>query len=79
MYYCDMVPSGGGELDRKVARYRLATLLVLEQFDEAESLSRKWLNERVILSEDHAFVTGILLGARKLPARKNPFVLGPVS
>ena len=62
MYYCDMVPSGGGELDRKVARYRLATLLVLEQFKEAESLSEKWLKEHIILSEDHAFVRGSFAG-----------------
>lgn len=70
MYYCDMIPSGRGEMDRKAARYRLATLLSLEQFKEAESLSEKWLKENIILFEDHAFVAGIVRGAAC--SRKEP-------
>jgi hypothetical protein len=77
MYYCDMIPSGRGEVARKVARYRLATLLSFERFEEAESLSDKWLHEHVIHSEDHAFVVGILRGAANLPKGSTPFHLGP--
>jgi hypothetical protein len=78
MYYCDMIPSGRGEMDRKAARYRLAMLLSLEQFKEAESLSEKWLKENVILSEDHAFVVGILHGAANTPKGPVSFRLSPV-
>lgn len=70
MYHEFEVLSGTGAAKRKIARYRLASLLTNGRFEEAGRLSNQWLKEQIILPEDHAFVAGILEGAaRRAPAR----------
>ena len=55
-----------GRIERKTARYQLATLLTKENFAEAKRLSSRWLQEHVIEPSDYDFVQEILERAEKL-------------
>lgn len=73
MYHEFEVLSGTGAAKRKIARYRLASLLMNGRFEEAGRLADQWLKEQIILAEDHAFVAGILEGASRRAPRQVPF------